>query len=114
MCGTFTLCCCWGEGTFIILGPDLGELAYCMGDAVVLSVDIPPVPAIGDGADLPIGCVADATGCEAPGFVTTMEGDAEEEFFEYNAPVASTKLVSPSTDAKPDSKCDGRTVGSIR
>lgn len=84
-----------------------------MGDAVVFSVDVPPVPAIGDAADLPIGCVAEI-GCEAPGFVTTMEGDAEEVLFGYNAPVASAKLVSPSTDAKPDSKCGGRTVGSIR
>lgn len=113
MCDTLALGCCWGEGTFIILGPDLGELAYCMGDAVLFSVDIPPVPAIGDGADLPIGCVAEAR-CEAPVFVTTMEGDADEGFFEYNAPVASAKLVSPSTDAKPHSKCGGRTVGSIR
>lgn len=84
-----------------------------MGDAVVFSVDVPPVPAIGDAADLPIGCVAEIV-CEAPGFVTTMEGDAEEALFGYNVPVASAKLVSPSTDAKPDSKCGGRTVGSIR
>lgn len=95
MYGTFSLCCCWGEGTFIILGPDLGELTYCMGDAVVFSVDVPPFHAIGGATDLPIGCVAEIE-CEAPRFVTTMEGDAEEGFFGYNAPVAFANMVLPN------------------
>lgn len=38
--------------------PDLGELAYGTGDAVVLSNEV--VAAEGDAADLPISCAPEA------------------------------------------------------
>ena len=43
---------------FIMFVPDLGELAYCSGD-VVLSKEV-AVVALGDAADLPISCGAEA------------------------------------------------------
>ena len=44
---------------FIMFVPDLGELAYCSGDVVVLSKEV-AVVALGDAADLPISCGAEA------------------------------------------------------
>lgn len=40
--------------------PDLGELAYGTGDAVVLSNEVALVAAEGDAADLPISCAPEA------------------------------------------------------
>lgn len=48
--------CCWGDGVFIIFVEDLGELAYGIGEAVVLSKEVAPVAAEGDAADLPMSC----------------------------------------------------------
>lgn len=45
---------------FIIFAPDLGELAYCIGDAVVLSKEALPVGPEGEAAALPISCTPDA------------------------------------------------------
>jgi hypothetical protein len=45
---------------FIMFVPDLGELAYCSGDAVVLSKEVALVAPEGDAADLPISCEAEA------------------------------------------------------
>ena len=45
---------------FIILVPDLGELAYGSGDVVVLSNEVAPVAPDGDAADLPISCAPEA------------------------------------------------------
>lgn len=45
---------------FIIVAPDLGELAYCIGDAVVLSNDVLPVAPEGEAAGLPISCAPEA------------------------------------------------------
>lgn len=47
--------CCWGDGVFIMVVLDLGELAYGSGDVVVLSKFVILV-APGDAADLPISC----------------------------------------------------------
>lgn len=44
---------------FIMFVPDLGEFAYCSGDAAVLSKEVALV-APGDAADLPISCDAEA------------------------------------------------------
>ena len=59
VCIIFCLCCCccaccWGEGVFIMLVPDLGELAYGRGGVDALSKEAGP--AEGDGTDLPINC----------------------------------------------------------
>lgn len=43
-----------------MFAPDLGEFAYCKGDAVVLSKGVPPVE--GDAAGLPIICAPE--GCQ--------------------------------------------------
>ena len=43
---------------FIMFVPDLGELAYCSGDVVLLKEVA--VVALGDAADLPISCGAEA------------------------------------------------------
>jgi hypothetical protein len=45
---------------FIMFVADLGELAYCSGDAVVLSKEVALVAPEGDAADLPISCGAEA------------------------------------------------------
>lgn len=46
---------------FIIFAPDLGELAYCIGDAVVLlSKELLPVGPEGEAAGLPISCAPEA------------------------------------------------------
>lgn len=45
---------------FMIFAPDLGELAYCRGDAVVLSNDVLPVAPEGEAAGLPISCAPEA------------------------------------------------------
>lgn len=41
---------------FIILVPDLGELAYGSGDVVVASNEVTPAAPDGDAADRPISC----------------------------------------------------------
>lgn len=46
----------------MIFAPDLGELAYCIGDAVVLSKDVLPVGPEGEAAGLPISCAPEAYG----------------------------------------------------
>ena len=45
---------------FIMFVPDLGELAYCSGDAVVLSKEVAVVAPEGEAADLPISCGVEA------------------------------------------------------
>lgn len=40
--------------------PDLGELAYWRGDAVILSKEVLPVGPEGEAAALPIACVPEA------------------------------------------------------
>lgn len=44
----------------MIVAPDLGELAYCRGDAVVLSKEALPVGPEGEAAGLPISCPPEA------------------------------------------------------
>lgn len=41
---------------FMMFAPDLGELAYCIGDAAVLSKEVFPVAPEGEAATLPINC----------------------------------------------------------
>ncbi|KAJ0007975.1 hypothetical protein Pint_30560 [Pistacia integerrima] len=43
-----------------MFGPDLGELAYGSGDAVVLSNDVALVGPDGDAAGLPMSCAPEA------------------------------------------------------
>lgn len=45
---------------FIIFVEDLGELAYGIGDAAVLSKEVALVAAEGDAADLPKSCDPEA------------------------------------------------------
>lgn len=49
---------------FMIFAPDLGELAYCIGDAVVLSKEVLPVGPEGEAAGLPISCAPEACNIE--------------------------------------------------
>lgn len=44
----------------MMFAPDLGEFAYCMGDAVVLSKEVDPLAPEGEAAGLPISCAPEA------------------------------------------------------
>lgn len=49
---------------FMMFAPDLGEFAYCRGDAVVLSKEVLPVGPEGEAAALPISCAPAASGLQ--------------------------------------------------